>query len=252
MTALKVVENYWDERAETYSNAVQDELDSNIAKEWIALFNSQVDLNSKVPLRILDIGTGPGFFARLFASHGHKVEAIDCSPGMIERAKHNTHGFEDLVNFHLMDATSLVYPENSFDVVVTRNLTWTLVDPEKAYSEWYRVLKKDGVLLNFDANWYNYLLDEKIDSQRQKNQADTSIQPRADGYATENQCNTCEQIALMMPLTREARPEWDIRALREIGFADTYHDLDVWKKVWDETEKQFHATSPLFMIAATK
>mgnify|MGYP000370505004 CR=1 FL=1 len=30
-----------------------------------------------------------------------------------------------------------------------------------AYKEWLRVLKKGGKLLNFDANWYGYLYDDK-------------------------------------------------------------------------------------------
>lgn len=49
----------------------------------------------------------------------------------------------------------------SFDVVVSRNLTWNLQEPAVAYKEWCRVLKKGGLLLNFDANWYGYLFDEK-------------------------------------------------------------------------------------------
>ena len=48
--------------------------------------------------------------------------------------------------------------DGSFDVIVTRNLTWNLEEPQKAYQEWCRVLKKGGILLNFDAGWYNYLL----------------------------------------------------------------------------------------------
>ena len=48
-----------------------------------------------------------------------------------------------------------------FDVVISRNLTWNLKDPKRAYEEWCRVLKPGGKLLNFDANWYGYLYDEE-------------------------------------------------------------------------------------------
>ena len=42
------------------------------------------------------------------------------------------------------------FSDGTFDVLVTRNLTWTLPDAgKKAYREWSRVLKEDGVLLNF-------------------------------------------------------------------------------------------------------
>lgn len=48
--------------------------------------------------------------------------------------------------------------DGSFDVIVTRNLTWNLEEPQKAYQEWCRVLKKGGILLNFDAGWYTIFL----------------------------------------------------------------------------------------------
>mgnify|MGYP000482475991 FL=1 len=50
---------------------------------------------------------------------------------------------------------NLEYEDESFDVVITRNLTWTLPDVDKAYKEWHRVLRKGGVLLNYDANYAN-------------------------------------------------------------------------------------------------
>ena len=39
--------------------------------------------------------------------------------------------------------------------------------PEEAYREWVRVLKKNGLLLNFDANWYCYLWDEKAQKEHE-------------------------------------------------------------------------------------
>lgn len=64
-----------------------------------------------------------------------------------------------------MDGQNLEFADGTFDVVISRNLTWNLENPQKAYSEWQRVLKEGGVLLNFDANWYGYLYDaEKKDS----------------------------------------------------------------------------------------
>lgn len=41
-----------------------------------------------------------------------------------------------------MDASHLAFADETFDAVVSRNLTWNLEDPEQAYKEWMRVLKK--------------------------------------------------------------------------------------------------------------
>ena len=51
------------------------------------------------------------------------------------------------------DAEKLDFADESFDVVISRNLTWTLPHPIDAYQEWMRVLKKGGVLINFDAEY---------------------------------------------------------------------------------------------------
>ena len=42
------------------------------------------------------------------------------------------------------DAQALDVENNSFDVVVTRNVTWNLPRPDLAYKEWLRVLKPGG------------------------------------------------------------------------------------------------------------
>ena len=46
-----------------------------------------------------------------------------------------------------MDSHQLSFDDNTFDLLINRNVTWTLYDPEQAYKEWYRVLKPGGRLL---------------------------------------------------------------------------------------------------------
>ena len=48
-----------------------------------------------------------------------------------------------------MDAENLRFADESFDVVISRNLTWTLPDVKSAYREWVRVLKKGGHTFEF-------------------------------------------------------------------------------------------------------
>jgi ubiquinone/menaquinone biosynthesis C-methylase UbiE len=249
---MDIIQKYWDNRADTYSITVNGELESGVSARWGALFTKVINFENQESLRVLDVGTGPGFFAQLFAQKGCFVEAIDCSQGMLSKAKHNTRAFESHINFHLMDATDLSFMDETFDIVVTRNLTWTLADPCKAYAEWYRVLKSNGTLLNFDANWYAYLLDDELNKKRLKDQADNTILSHIEGCASDEQCSACELIAQEMPLTRELRPAWDMQALTRSGFSKASCNTEVWKTLWDEGEKRYYATSPLFLVAATK
>lgn len=89
----------------------------------------------------------------LLAPLGHIVTGIDLSPLMIASARHLTqqHGVEAL--FFCMNAQTLDFDDQSFDLILTRNLTWTLPDLPAAYREWHRVLRSGGRLLNFDADY---------------------------------------------------------------------------------------------------
>ena len=93
----------------------------------------------------MDVGTGTGYFAALLAAMGHEVTGIDLTPAMIDEAKSFARDLGVSAHFEVMDAQALQYPDESFDAVVTRNLTWTLPEPERAYSEWLRVLRRGGI-----------------------------------------------------------------------------------------------------------
>ncbi len=110
-------------------------------------------------MRVLDIGTGPGFFAIGLAKRGYHVTAIDYTQAMLDTAMENAGKYRGSISFCRMDAHCLDFEDGSFDAIVTRNLTWNLERPQDAYRDWFRVLKKGGVLLNFDAAWYSYLFD---------------------------------------------------------------------------------------------
>lgn len=62
----------------------------------------------------------------------------------------------------------------------------------------------------------------------------------------------CEQIAIQLPFTYLDRPAWDLAALDRLGFESAFADEDIWKTVWPEGDQKFYASSPLFMVNATK
>ena len=143
------IKKYWTKRAHDFGCIRKNELENDMGGRWLREIESY--LPEGKPLDILDIGTGSGFFAVLLSGKGHHVQGIDLTPAMLKEAAALAQERRVDVAFRQMDAQDLSYEDESFDVVVSRNLTWTLPEPEKAYREWYRVLRKGGVLLNFDA-----------------------------------------------------------------------------------------------------
>ena len=59
---------------------------------------------------------------------------------MLEKAKENAGELCRNIHFQRMDAQKLEFADNTFDVVISRNLTWNLEHPDVAYREWVRVL----------------------------------------------------------------------------------------------------------------
>ncbi|MDQ6674994.1 MAG: class I SAM-dependent methyltransferase [Chloroflexota bacterium] len=71
--------------------------------------------------RVLDVGCGTGYFARLLAlavGPERRVVGIDPSPAMIRYASHQT-GASDC-QFHVGAAEALEFPADHFDIVMSR------------------------------------------------------------------------------------------------------------------------------------
>lgn len=248
---LQAIESYWDGRVDGYSQVNLAELYSFKKEVWTQLIQEQVPMAAERSIRVLDIGTGPGFFAIIMAECGHQVTAVDYTPAMLERAKENAGIYADQIAFKRMDAHSLEFEDNSFDLIVSRNLTWTLAEPERAYRSWHRVLDKGGYLLNFDANWYLHVHDEQKRQEYELDRLNTKQLNLADHY-TCTDTEAMEKIVAQLPLSKTIRPHWDAQVLLNIGFESLSMDTRIGQRVWDQEELVNYHSTPLFMIGARK
>lgn len=101
-------------------------------------------LDENKPLKLLEIGCGPGALAG--ALHrwypNAEITAIDRDSDLIEFASVHEKG----ITFTEGDATDLSFADETFDVVIS-NTVCEHIDPEKFFGEQKRVLKKGGVCL---------------------------------------------------------------------------------------------------------
>lgn len=231
----ELIEAYWDERSGDFSRLRLKELAGPCGVAW-----SEV-LAEKLPegnLQVLDVGTGAGFLAILLAQLGHKVTGVDMSGEMLHQAKQNALAAGCPVEFRKENAQALSFPDSSFDVLVTRNLTWTLPDVMEAYREWQRVLKPGGLLLNFDSDYGMVSFGQKDDP------IDVHAGIRKE-LVTE-----CNDIKDELMISTHRRPAWDKVYLESLGMQVTVEE-DIGPRVHVDEKMQFDKV-PLFCIAARK
>ena len=252
---LQEIASYWGTRAEGYSEVNEKELAGSQREAWLHVLEEQFPEKKKEEMKILDIGTGPGFFPMILSEAGYTVAAVDYTEEMLEKAKENLgkytkYGLER-VTLQRMDAQNLEFADETFDVVISRNLTWNLENPDEAYKEWKRVLKPGGQLLNFDANWYGHLFDAEKRREYEEDRKHVEEQAMEDHYIGTD-IDEMEEIARNVPLSPVIRPAWDMKVLKNLGFQSVRTDEQVWQRVWSDTEKVNYASTPMFMIKAVK
>lgn len=241
---------YWTNRTSGYSKVNEKELSSEQKEKWLAAITPHFPEERK-NIKILDMGTGPGFFAIILAEAGFQVTAVDCTESMIGQAKVNAGDLKDEITWVLANAEQTGLESETFDAVVSRNLTWNLKSPEKAYGEWLRILKKGGILLNFDANWYQYLYDDekRIGYELDRKRVEDSC---LEDHYNCTDIDAMEAIARKLPLSRRLRPQWDVDVLKKLSITKVETDLGIWKRVWSKEEKVNYGSTPMFSVLTVK
>ncbi len=95
--------------------------------------------------RVLELGTGTGGTATLLAKRGATVIGIDLLPFRLAAGKTRAaeYSVAESVEFALMDAMHLAFPDNTFDFIISKSVLVFTAHTQTA-QECYRVLKPGG------------------------------------------------------------------------------------------------------------
>lgn len=149
MTTIDDIRRFWDEDASTYDDSSTHRPQSPMVRAaWTAALEA---LLPPGPAHVLDCGAGTGFLSLIAASLGHRVTALDVSPGMLERLA--AHARADGVEVATVGGPATEPPDGPFDAVIERHLLWTLPDPLGALRAWRRVAAPGATLVLVESLW---------------------------------------------------------------------------------------------------
>lgn len=147
------IRDYWSARAETFDDSFSHQVTRGVElNAWVAFYNR---LMGDAEKHVLDLGCGTGEVSKILFAAGHRVTGIDFSDAMLSRAMQK-HADKEARGIYLSgDAEATNLPDAQFDAATCRHLVWTLVNPQQALDDWYRVLKPGGHLIIFDGDFFH-------------------------------------------------------------------------------------------------
>lgn len=134
------IQNAYDEIADQYEKRVW--FDQHV----LGVARLKKKLLSKANGKTLEVACGIGSNIP-FLPVGSDITAVDLSPKMLEVARANATKYGLSVNFAVMDAEHLEFPDGSFDTVISTLSTCTFPNPIKALQEIKRVCQPNGLIL---------------------------------------------------------------------------------------------------------
>jgi len=245
------VKEGWRISARGYSGIVHAELDDGAENRWVSAILELAPREGR--LKILDVGTGPGFFAMILAKAGHDVTGIDASPDMLEYARENVAEFGVTAEFHVMDSQQTEFADNSFDMIVSRNVVWTLVRPGDAYRDWLRILKPGGRVLVFDGDMSARRRTPEVKAIEEENRAKyIALYGQPPISFKDDEYDKARGWKVDMPLYNEPRPEWDVQTLEKLGYINVNSEY-VSERVHDVKRLLLYAgTNPMYRVCGEK
>ena len=104
--------------------------------------------------RVLDVGSGPGFLCESMAAivgGDGAVTGMDISSDLIARCR--TRNPPEWLSYAVGDATLIVQPDASFDVVVCTQVAEYVPDVDRVLAETFRVLRPGGRAVFVTTDW---------------------------------------------------------------------------------------------------
>jgi len=247
------IRDYWSARAPTFDQQVGHEIFSEAERQaWHALILRHLGPGNG--RSALDLASGTGVISHLLDGLGFQVTGLDWSEAMLTRARAKAQARGARIRFVMGDAERTLEKPESYDVIMTRHLVWTLVDPMAAFKEWHSLLKPGGKVLIVDGDFVSDTLVKRMIRVFERLTGRTA----SASHAPDAMRATHERILRQVYFSNGARAAEVVDLLRKVGFDEITVDHDL-KRIHREQAKHMsvlkgleRATQHRYAIAATK
>lgn len=206
------IRDYWSARAVGFDAAPGHAIATPAERRaWLDLLIRHLGMGNG--RQALDLACGTGEMSALLCELGYGVTALDWSDAMLDIACAKALKTGRAISFRQADAEVTMEADASMDVLLTRHLVWTLVDPRAAFAEWRRILRPGGRLLIIDGDF--------VSPGRAARLLDWIATRIAPSDAPSSPCDLAEQhqsIMRRVHFTNGARAREVAALLRSAGF----------------------------------
>jgi len=150
-----------------------------------------------------------------------------------------------------MNADRLYFESDTFDLVISRNVTWTIPDMEECYREWRRVLAPGGRVIVFDSNFNWNFFDPEHDRMFRNLIREMRISGQDSGTVNSGFMFRGEYMETR-PMLGTQRPQWDRNMLIKLRFMDIVAKENVLVGGPLDRMPDPEAPAPLFLVSARK
>lgn len=213
------IRRFWDEDAAVYDQIGDHRpTDPGLLSAWSATL---ARLLPPPPARILDCGAGTGFLSLLAARQGHRVTALDLSPGMLARLA--ARAGADGLDVDIVEGRADEPPPGPYDAVMERHLLWTLPDPVGTLRAWRQVAPM-GRLVLLEGMWGHR------DPAARARTLVRKARGRLTGEVTDHHADYPAGVTASLPFGTGTTPSSVVEAVAAAGWPDPWlermHDVE--------------------------
>lgn len=153
----------YDAEREFHNRAFSEDVRSAVGKFYSVIRSSRAFYEGFLAdraqgARALEYGCGPGSYAFFLARRGAQVTGIDISETAIEQARAQAHEEQLPIEFRVMNAERLEFPDGSFDLICGTGVIHHL-DLRAAFAELARTMKPEGAAVFVEPLGHNPLIN---------------------------------------------------------------------------------------------